>query len=394
MAITLGPKLGLLYDANQGEEYTQPFREFLSGMDTLIQASIITAGFSAPPASPADGDAYIVSATATGAWTGQEKNIAVWSTQQPTPGWQFFTPKAGWLVWDITGQGARQFFGGVWSDPAEIPISQTINGGGSSPTALTLESVSLAGTEVALNAKSSGGQEWRALSIGTTVHFGAGEGQFAFYETVSGDQPLVLRGGSSQAGISLNGSQTLTRTTGNGQVICTHDATTFATNGILMSDASSNIVDSGILASDVAQTDLANTFTQPQTFDQGFTTFDPVLLVAATPASGSANFDGPALSLQSNFWNGSASAVDQWIIQPLLGGGTNPSSTLSIVHSGSSGTASVNLPTPVSIGSLSLSAATTTTSATSGAITPPSQVQGFLILNINGTNFKLPFYNN
>ncbi len=48
----------------------------------------------APPGSPAAGDAYIPAATATGAWAGKENQIAIWSGSA----WVFYPAATGWLA--------------------------------------------------------------------------------------------------------------------------------------------------------------------------------------------------------------------------------------------------------------------------------------------------------
>src|SRR3990167_7290916 len=48
----------------------------------------------APPASPVKGDRYIVGPSATGAWTGQDKNI----TWYDGAAWKFDVPAEGWLT--------------------------------------------------------------------------------------------------------------------------------------------------------------------------------------------------------------------------------------------------------------------------------------------------------
>jgi hypothetical protein len=62
----------------------------------LAKLAIIDRDLTAPPGSPAVGDAYIPAATATGAWAGQENNIAVW-WQEPgaAAAWKFRTPNTG-----------------------------------------------------------------------------------------------------------------------------------------------------------------------------------------------------------------------------------------------------------------------------------------------------------
>jgi hypothetical protein len=49
-----------------------------------------------PPVSPSSGDKYIVTATATGSWTGQENKIAFYNDS--TESWHFVTPPTGTQV--------------------------------------------------------------------------------------------------------------------------------------------------------------------------------------------------------------------------------------------------------------------------------------------------------
>jgi len=105
--ISYGSKLGLLNNAAISEVYYDQFRPFLRGVDALVQASVLSR-MSTPPSSPSNGDAYIVLSGATGLWVGQTNNIAVYSSQitatgtnNLTPGWEFYTPKSGWIVYSV-----------------------------------------------------------------------------------------------------------------------------------------------------------------------------------------------------------------------------------------------------------------------------------------------------
>src|SRR5258708_33238502 len=60
-------------------------------LDALLFARFLSRNVSTPPAAPADGDTYLVKATATGAWTGQNGQIAyvnggVWGVAPPFTG--------------------------------------------------------------------------------------------------------------------------------------------------------------------------------------------------------------------------------------------------------------------------------------------------------------------
>lgn len=61
---------------------------------------------------------------------------------------------------------------------------------------------------------------------------------------------------------------------------------------------------------------------------------------AATPGTTNAS---PVIDLSANYWTGAVSSEDKWTIGSSLTAGTNGTSTLSIDHSGSSGTETVNI---------------------------------------------------
>ena len=63
---------------------------------------------------------------------------------------------------------------------------------------------------------------------------------------------------------------------------------------------------------------------------------------AASVATSNAS---PIITLAGTYWNGSASAVDSWQVNNVLGIGTNPTSTLTFAHAGSSSFSAVSIPT-------------------------------------------------
>lgn len=60
----------------------------LTRLAAFTGLSVIDRDLTAPPGGPADGDAYIPAATATGVWVGKEEFIAVWSSADSA--WEFF----------------------------------------------------------------------------------------------------------------------------------------------------------------------------------------------------------------------------------------------------------------------------------------------------------------
>ncbi|MBC7165718.1 MAG: DUF2793 domain-containing protein [Roseovarius sp.] len=69
--------------------------EALRILDGLVQLSVKDRDLTAPPASPADGDRYIVASGATGDWAGWDLNVALWTDGA----WLRLPPRAGWRAW-------------------------------------------------------------------------------------------------------------------------------------------------------------------------------------------------------------------------------------------------------------------------------------------------------
>ena len=128
---TLGPKLGFLINCNRGDEYSDVFRPFLRAFDTLVMSSVLSSSTAAPPSSPSNGDAYILPTNGlSGAWSAHGGQIAVWSTEITTagtdtkvPGWDFYTPKEGWRVWDVSQGKMLTFVTGAWTAPSSSGLS-------------------------------------------------------------------------------------------------------------------------------------------------------------------------------------------------------------------------------------------------------------------------------
>lgn len=93
---SIDPNLGLTYGWTLGESGWD------TGMDANLKRLGATVGLSVkdrdlttPPASPANGDRYIVPAAATGVWAGKANQIAV----RIADTWEFHAPQVGWLCY-------------------------------------------------------------------------------------------------------------------------------------------------------------------------------------------------------------------------------------------------------------------------------------------------------
>lgn len=103
MSVSNGPRLPIMISAATGDSFGVDFRKFLRAVHALLQCSVKSMALTAPPGSPANGDAYIIAASATGAWAGHDFAIVVWTTDDPvTPAgyWEFHGPTRGFQAYN------------------------------------------------------------------------------------------------------------------------------------------------------------------------------------------------------------------------------------------------------------------------------------------------------
>ncbi len=90
--------------------------EALRLLDAMVQLSVLDRDLTAPPASPADGDRYIVASGATGLWVGWDLNVTTWVDGV----WMRLVPRPGWLAWIADEATFAVWNGSVW-DPVGVP---------------------------------------------------------------------------------------------------------------------------------------------------------------------------------------------------------------------------------------------------------------------------------
>lgn len=121
--MTETPKLSLeLLTSNQAQKHVTINEAFMA-LDSLTQLAVKSNSLSAPPSTPAEGDAYIVGPTATGLWTGHEGQIAVYAFGF----WTFYTPRAGWLAYVESLNSMFVYHSSSWVDLATYLDSQLIS---------------------------------------------------------------------------------------------------------------------------------------------------------------------------------------------------------------------------------------------------------------------------
>ena len=312
MAVDLGPRLGLLINADIGEAYYDQFRPFLRAIDALLLGAVINTTTTAPPSSPSNGDAYILKGTPSGAWTGQHNAIAVWSTEitqsgnnTKVPGWEFFLPNAGWTVWDTATSTLQVFSTGTWvnilANVALLNVdnnwtaTQTFEDGWTSASDVSISTASAA--------TSSDNQNSPVLGLTGAYWNGTASAPDTWSVQV---QPGTGTDPTSTLFFSHTGS------TGTAIVQYATDVFALDFNGN-NGDFNGNVSCGSLFASNQA------------------------FLYSSNTATGSNNQNAAPLIFQSNYWNGSASVPDDWQFAVNLGTGANPTSTLILTHTNASG---------------------------------------------------------
>jgi len=106
------PHLALpLLAAAQAQKHVT-HNEALSCLDALVHLSVKERNRTAPPATPEEGDRYLVGAGATGAFSGQQARIALFDLGA----WRFLVPRPGWRAYVEAEDAIVVFDGEEWHD--------------------------------------------------------------------------------------------------------------------------------------------------------------------------------------------------------------------------------------------------------------------------------------
>ena len=90
------------------------------GLSFIDPISVADRNLTAPPAGPSDGDAYIPATVATGAWAGQENNIAVWSDLAAA--WMFVIPLDGRTCLIVDEAVLSMWNGTIWTSGVNMNL--------------------------------------------------------------------------------------------------------------------------------------------------------------------------------------------------------------------------------------------------------------------------------
>ena len=108
MTDTPNLKLPYLLAAQAQKHVTH--NEAIRILDGIVQLSVLDRNLATPPASPANGDRYLVAASPTGAWAGAAGRIAAYQDGA----WMLYVPKQGWISWVADEAIALVYNGSAW----------------------------------------------------------------------------------------------------------------------------------------------------------------------------------------------------------------------------------------------------------------------------------------
>lgn len=110
---TQEPNLGLYTDYTTGQSgWTNEYNANQNKIGAMVQLSVKDRTHTAPPGSPANGDRYLVAASATGVWAGQDAKIAVY--RSALSAWEFYAPLNGWDATIEAENIKLSYMSGAW----------------------------------------------------------------------------------------------------------------------------------------------------------------------------------------------------------------------------------------------------------------------------------------
>lgn len=109
--MTATPRLALPHILVNQAQKEMTHNAALNRLDILVQSTVLSAEIADPPLAPAEGEAWVVAAPATGAWAGRETMIAQWIGGA----WSFLEPRPGMRVRLDDRKMEAHFDHGAWS---------------------------------------------------------------------------------------------------------------------------------------------------------------------------------------------------------------------------------------------------------------------------------------
>jgi hypothetical protein len=139
--------LGLpLLEAAQAQKHVT-HNEALLRLDTAVQLSVLSRAAATPPATPGEGDRYLVAAAPTAAWAGHPGEIAAFTQGA----WHFASPQIGWRLWCQDEELFLLYDGTTWRNLQGTPSLQNVALVGVNATADATNKLTVASAGVLFN---------------------------------------------------------------------------------------------------------------------------------------------------------------------------------------------------------------------------------------------------
>lgn len=110
------PNLNLPYIMAAQAQKHVTHNEAIRSLDALVHLAVKDRNLTQPPASPTNGDRYLIATNATGPWVGHDDALAAYQDGA----WIYYTPREGWLCWVEDENITIAFDGTQW-----VPISSS-----------------------------------------------------------------------------------------------------------------------------------------------------------------------------------------------------------------------------------------------------------------------------
>ena len=190
------PSLALPLIAGGQAQKHVTHNEALAQLDAVVQLAVLDKDRTAPPASPAEGDRYLIAARdPSGAWAGWAGRIARFQDGA----WLPLTPRAGWTAFVADEAEPYLFTGSAW-----MPLRATLT---------ALQNLSRLGIGTGADADNPFAAKlnkalWTAL---TSAEGGSGDLRYTFNKQAAGNvlSLLMQTGFSARAEIGLTGDDDL-----------------------------------------------------------------------------------------------------------------------------------------------------------------------------------------
>lgn len=110
------PRLSLPYIMPGQAQKHVTHNEAVEALDALVQPVVASQSLATPPASPLEGEAFLVPSGALSIWAGHAGEIAAWQAGA----WRFFDPAPGWQVYVADERTQYVFDAGDWTPLASL----------------------------------------------------------------------------------------------------------------------------------------------------------------------------------------------------------------------------------------------------------------------------------